>query len=148
MEIQNTPTLVLGLPSPTIISLDDEEYIPNFYNLKSRKEAIAQSVIETHLMPILRLNTPNNIPNHGYASADQELQIKELSSKIQANHEAWLTNSTIEIDDNTNSYFAGSIINDNARKPLEFCELIEMDKYCTVRIKIFYDELVCLAQVF
>ena len=49
-------------------------------------------------MPTLKLNTPNNKLNHGYVSAAQEIQIKELLSKIQANPEAWLSNSNIYID--------------------------------------------------
>ena len=120
MDIQNTPTLRLGLPSPDIIFQDDVEDTPNRYNLQSRSQSTAQSVIEPHLMPTLKMNTPNNKLNHGYVSSSQALQIKKLSSKIQANPEAWLANATIDIDENTNPYFSGSIINDNTEKSLGF----------------------------
>ena len=121
MEIQNTPTLGIGLPSLAIIYPDDEEDIPNSYNLWSRAQSITQSVIEPHLIPTLKLNTPNRRLNHGYASAAQALQIKELFSKIQANPGALLANATIEIDENTNPYFTGSIIDKGTGKSLEFC---------------------------
>ena len=98
MDIQNTLTLGLDLPSPSIISQDYVEDTPDRYNLQSRAQSIAKSIIEPHLMPTLKLNTPNKKLNHGYASAYQALQIKELSSKIQANPEACLANAIIDID--------------------------------------------------
>ena len=79
-------------------------------------------------MPTLKRNTPNKKINHGYASSSQDLQIKELLSKIQANTESWLSNATIDIDENTNPYFSGSIIDNSTGKSLEFREIIKMDK--------------------
>ena len=105
MEIQNTPKLGLGLPSPALISQDTVRDTPNRHNMQSRAKSIAQSVIEHHIIPTLKLNTPNNKLNHGYASSVQTLKIKEISSKIQANPEVWLVNATIDIDENTNPYF-------------------------------------------
>ena len=96
-------------------------------------------------MSNLKLNTLNNKLNHGYASASQELQVKELLSKIQANANAWLANTSIDIDSNTTPYFSGSIINDDTVKSLEFCELIKIYKHRTVWMKRFYDELGRLA---
>ena len=95
----------------------------------------------------LQLSTPNRKLNHGYSSAAQAPQLKELSSKIQASPEVWLSNATIDMNENTNPYFLGSIINDNTVKSLEFCELIKTDKYCTVWKQISADELGQLAQV-
>ena len=71
-------------------------------------------------MPTLKMNTSDNKLNHRYASSAQAPQIKELLSKIQASPESWLTNATIDIDENTNPYFAGSIIDDDTGKSLEF----------------------------
>ena len=79
-------------------------------------------------MPTHKLSTPNNKLNHGYSSAAQALQIKELSSIIQANNEAFLSNATVAIDESTKPYFSGSIIDDDARKSLEFRELVKMEK--------------------
>ena len=78
MEIQNTPTLVLGLPSRAIISQDDVEDTPNCYNMQSISQSITQSIIEPHIMPTLKLNTPNNKLNQKYSSSAQALQINEL----------------------------------------------------------------------
>ena len=55
---QNKPIFGLGLPSPVIISQDDEEDIPNRYNMQSRAQAITNSIIEPHLMPALQLKHP------------------------------------------------------------------------------------------
>ena len=97
-------------------------------------------------MPALLLNIPNFKLNHGYATAAQALQIKELSSKIQASPESYLANATTDIDENNNPYFSGSIIGDNTGKSLEFCEIIKMDKYHTVWMKILAGEIGRLAQ--
>ena len=78
MDIQNTPTLRLGLPSPDIIFQDDVEDTPNRYNMQSIAQSITQSIIEPHIMPTLKLNTPNNKLNQKYSSSAQALQIKEL----------------------------------------------------------------------
>ena len=141
MEIQTTTTIWLILLSLAIISQYDLKDTPNRYNLRSRAQSIAKSVIEPHPMPTLKLNTPNKKLNHRYASAAQAHQIRGLLSKIQANPESWLTNATIDIDENTNPYFSGSIIDDDTGKSLEFCELIKMDKYHTVWMKNFSDEI-------
>ena len=120
--------------------------IPNIYNLRSRAQEISHSFIEPNIIPNLQLNTPNLKLNHEYASAAQAHQLKELLSKIQANPEAWLANGTIDIDENNNPYFLGSIINYDTGKSLEFHELVKMDKYRTVWMKSFADELGRLAQ--
>ena len=66
---------------------------------------------------------------------------------MKANSGASLVNSTIDIVESTNPYFSGLIINNDTGKSLEFCELIKMDKYCTLWMKIFADEIGRLVQV-
>ena len=65
---------------------------------------------------------------------------------MKANSGASLVNSTIDIVESTNPYFSGLIINNDTGKSLEFCELVKIDKYPTVWMKIFSDELGRLVQ--
>ena len=71
-------------------------------------------------MPTPKLNNPNNKLNHVYASASQALQIKELSSKIQANTEAWLSNATIDIDKILSLIFPDQPSTTTLENPLNF----------------------------
>ena len=112
---------------------DDDDRVQPRYNLRSRAN-LSNHAIDPTLIPGIKINSPERRYAHGYTAANHALQLWQLSTTMQKNFP----------DEN----FASAVLEDETGKSLEFHHLIKIDKYRTILMKSFANELGRLAQVF
>ena len=118
--------------APAFISQDDEdEPIQPRYNLRNRA-LIINSQIDESLVPAIDLFKPTQKYSRGLAAANHALQINHLARTSQPN---------VPAED-----FAFAILDEETGKTLEFRQLIKLEKYRTIWMHSFANELGRLAQ--
>ena len=111
---------------------DDDDLVHPRYNLRSRAN-LSNHAIDPTLIPGIKINSPERRYAHGYTAANHALQLWQLNTTMQKNF--------------PNENFASAVLYDETGKSLEFRHLIKLDKYRTIWMKIFANELGRPAQV-
>ena len=112
-------------------SLTRTTITPKVTRLRSRV-AISNYGIDTSIIPIIKIQTPQGKYAQGYGASNHALQLWQLQAKIHANL--------------PKEGFDGAIIDDETGKSLKLFHLIKMDKYRDIWKKFFSNELGRLAQ--
>jgi len=132
--------------APAFISQDDDEPIKPRYNLRSRANVndsssnpaerayLINSQIDPNIIPATNVLRNAHKYSRGLTAANHALQIYQLALSMH------------ERERLPNESFANAILDEETGRSLEFRELIKLDKYRTVWMHAFANELGRLAQ--